>query len=145
MLTCMVYVVGGREMQGMRRRRRNTWNLLSPDRMDMERRASRHHARMHATSWCPCRRRIYGGSSIVDRDVACAQHGSGCVARPGNNESRLTCRVSGCWQASCSPAQQHPSRVHVRSPLSISVSISISAAATTTVDSARLQPHLLAS
>ena len=79
----------------------------------------------------------YGGSSIVDRDVACAQHGSGCCG-PGitNLASPAACPVAGE-----PPAQQHPSRVHVRSPLSIS----ISAAATTTVDSARLQPHLLAS
>ena len=101
MLTCMVYVVGGREMQGRRRRRRNTWNLLSPDRMDMERRASGHQ-RTHATSWCPCRRRIWW---IVHRRSRCCV----CTAwirllRPGNNESRLTCRVSGCWRASCKTA-----------------------------------------
>jgi hypothetical protein len=77
----------------------------------------------------------------MDRDVACAQHGSGCCGRGITNlASPAACPVAGE-----PPATQQPSRVHVRSPLSISVS----AAATMTVDSASSsaasQPHLLAS
>lgn len=87
-LTCMVWwVCDGR--------RRNTWNLLSPDRMDIgatSEQTPRARARTHATSWCrACRRRIWWIHGHRHRSRCCVRTAwIRLLRRPGN---RLTCRV----------------------------------------------------